>query len=37
MSPRSSPAHKAADPVLVHALEIHIKTLQADNEALKEQ
>jgi len=37
MSPRSSPARKAVDPALVTALESHIKTLQGENEALKEQ
>jgi hypothetical protein len=37
MTPRSSPGRKAVDPALVTALENHIKTLQGDNEALKEQ
>jgi chromosome segregation ATPase len=34
---RSSPARKAVDPALVNALESHIKTLQGDNDALREQ
>jgi hypothetical protein len=34
---RSPPGQKAVDPALVTALESHIKTLQTDNEALKEQ
>ena len=34
---RSSPGHRAVNRALVHALESHIKTLQGDNEALREQ
>ncbi len=37
VTPRSSPGRKAVDPALVTALESHIKTLQGDNETLKEQ
>ncbi len=34
---RSTPVRKAVDPALVNALESHIKTLQGDNDALREQ
>ena len=34
---RSPRGHRQVNPTLVHALESHIKTLQTDNEALKEQ
>lgn len=37
MSPRSSPARKGVDPALVTALESHIKTLQGENETLRQQ
>jgi len=37
MTPRLPPGRKAVDPALVTALESHIKTLQGDNETLKEQ
>jgi len=37
MSPRSSPARKAVDPALVTALESHIKTLQGEIDALRQQ
>jgi hypothetical protein len=37
MSPRSSPVRMANDPALVNALESHIKTLQGENDVLKEQ
>ncbi len=37
LNPRSTPVRKAFDQALVHALESHIKTLQGENEALKEQ
>jgi septal ring factor EnvC (AmiA/AmiB activator) len=34
---RTTPVRKAVDPALVNALESHIKTLQGDNDALREQ
>jgi hypothetical protein len=37
MSPRSLPARKGVDQALVTALESHIKTLQGENETLRQQ
>jgi hypothetical protein len=37
LTPRSPPGRRAFDPVLMTALERHIKTLQSENEVLKQQ
>jgi hypothetical protein len=37
VTPRSSPGRKADASALAHALESHIKTLQSENETLRQQ